>query len=423
MCLATPAKIVGFNQDKILIEKDGATMEVSAFLLPKAKIGDWILYVNDLAIKKIDAEEAREILRLVESPRNKVKTELLSGKFKKIIEKAHQNDLNKGEIIYLLNSEGMEKDALLAEADITRRAFIKDFICIHGIIEFSNYCENDCAYCGLRSANGAIERYRMSIDEIKETAKQAAVEKGYKLLVLQSGEDNFYTDDMLVELIKQIKSVCRVFIFMSCGERGFECYKKMKNAGASGALLRFETSSQSLFTKIHPQGKNLENRIEHLRFLKELGYFITTGSLIGLPGQTIEDLADDILLIAPRAHMVSMGPFIPCDNTPMENCPAGDPEMNLKMIAVLRLLMPTARIPVTTALETLLGEDGRKRALAAGANALMMNLTPKKYRSLYKIYPGRFFDNDSLWQKYGLFKYEESYKMLEERMAKEIKRK
>lgn len=423
MCLAAPAKIVGFNRDKILIKKDGANAEIAALLLPAAKIGDWILYVNDLAIKKIDAREAREILQLLESPRNQINIESLGAEFKKIIEKAHQKNLSKEEIIFLLNREGAEKEALLSEADITRRAFIKDFICIHGVIEFSNHCLNNCAYCGLRSANNNIERYRMSVNEIVETAKTAVIEKGYKLLVLQSSEDSFYTDAILSEMIKRIKAVCRVFIFMSVGERGYACYKKMKTAGASGALLRFETSSPILFKQAHAAGKNFENRVAHLDFLKKLGYFIATGSLIGLPGQTVEDLADDILLTARHAHMVSLGPFVPCDNTPMADIPAGDAEMNLKMIAVLRLLMPTARIPVVTALETLLGEAGRKRALIAGANSLMLNLTPKKYRPLYKIYPNRFFDDNSIWQKYGLFKYEESYKMLEERMAEEIARK
>jgi biotin synthase len=154
--------------------------------------------------------------------------------------------------------------------------------------------------------------------------------------------------------------------------------------------------------------------------MKELGYFVATGSLIGLPNQTAKDLANDIIIIQKWAHMVSMGPFVPCDNTPFAEKPHGDPEMNLKMIAILRLLMPEARIPVTTAFETLVGENGRKQALVSGANSLMFNLTPAKYRSLYQIYPDKFSKKEEMWEKYGLFKYEESYKMLEVRMRQSL---
>tara|TARA_Y100000310_G_scaffold47591_1_gene44151 strand:- start:6377 stop:7165 length:789 start_codon:yes stop_codon:yes gene_type:complete len=261
----------------------------------------------------------------------------------------------------------------------------------------------------------------MNIDEIVKTAHKAVDQRGYKLLVLQSGEDYFYTDEMLCEIIQKIKKKCRVFIFMSIGERGHNCYKKIKQAGASGVLFRFETSNPKLFKKLHPNGKNLKNRFKHLKFMKKLGYFIATGSIIGLPNQTTEDLADDILIMKKWAHMISMGPFVPCNNTPLGSTLNGDPEINLKMIAITRLLMKTARIPVVTAFETLLGEEGRKKALQAGANALMFNLTPAKYRSLYKIYPDKYFKKEDMWEKYGLFKHEESYKMLKQRMQKALK--
>ena len=347
----------------------------------------------------------------------------MADSFKSIIVASKTRDLNKEEIIYLLNTEDQEKAALFSEANIIRKTYLKDFICIHGVIEFSNYCRNDCAYCGLRKQNPKLERYRMNVEEIVSAADKAVNVKGYKLLVLQSGEDSWYTDEILVEIIAKIKKKCQVFIFMSIGERGYDCYKKMKQAGLSGVLFRFETSNPELFKKLHPNGKNLSNRFAHLKFMKELGYFIATGSIIGIPGQTIEDLADDILLMKKYAHMISMGPFVPCEETPLSDARHGDIEINLKMIAILRLLMPKARIPVVTSLETLAGEDGRKRALSAGASSLMLNLTPDKYRPLYKIYSDRFYQEESVWEKYGLFKYEESYKMLEERMrdALEIK--
>lgn len=355
-------------------------------------------------------------------PFQKIDVSKLSAEFKDIIQASKYRDLTKEEIIYLLKTKGLEQKALFSEANLVRKTYIKDFICIHGIIEFSNFCKNDCLYCGLRKENLTLPRYRMNIDEIVDTAYKAVIEAGYKLLVLQSGEDYFYTDDMLEEIIKKIKEKCQVFIFISIGERGYKCYERLKKAGASGVLFRFETSNPKLFKKFHPQGKNLKSRFEHLKFMKELGYFIATGSIIGLPNQTIEDLTKDILFTKKWAHMVSAGPFIPCDNTPLADATHGNIEMNLKTIAILRLMMKSIRIPVVTALETLAGEDGRRKALQAGANSLMFNLTPENYRPFYKIYPDNFFQKETIWQKYGLFKYEESYKMLEERMIKEIKK-
>ena len=419
MCLTIPAQVIKLEDNRAIIRGSDGIKEVKGPLIPNLKVGDWILYISNLALEKISKNDAREIIELLENSQN-VDIAKLSSQFKDIIEASRFRNLTKDEIIYLLNTQGLEKEALFSEANIIRKTYLKDFICIHGIIEFSNYCKNDCLYCGLRKENRALRRYRMSIDEIVDTAERAVHKKGYKLLVLQSGEDYFYTTEILCEIIKKIKKKCRVFIFISIGERNYECYKKMKEVGASGVLFRFETSNPELFKKLHPQGKNFKKRFEHLKFMRELGYFIATGSLIGLPGQTIEDLADDILTMKKWAHMISMGPFLPCDNTPLGNSPAGDVETNFKMSAILRLLMKNVRIPVVTALETLAGEVGRKRALQAGANSLMFNLTPAEYRPLYKIYPDKFYQEESIWEKYGLFKYEESYKMLEERMQKEL---
>lgn len=419
MCLTIPAQVIKLENNHAVIRSSNGIKEVRGLLIPNLKVGDWILYINNLALEKISKNDAQEIIDLLENSQN-VDIAKLSDQFKNIIEASRFRDLTRDEIIYLLNTQGLEKEALFSEANIIRKTYLKDFICIHGIIEFSNFCKNDCLYCGLRKENRALSRFRMSIDEIVGTAEKAVHKKGYKLLILQSGEDYFYTTEILCEIIKKIKKKCRVFIFISIGERDYECYKKMKEAGASGVLFRFETSNPELFKKLHPQGKNFKKRFEHLKFMRELGYFIATGSLIGLPGQTIKDLADDILTMKKWAHMISMGPFLPCDNTPLGSSPCGDVEMNFKMSAILRLLMKKARIPVVTALETLAGEEGRKRALQAGANSLMFNLTPAEYRPLYKIYPDKFYQEESIWEKYGLFKYEESYKMLEERMQKEL---
>jgi len=425
MCLTIPAQIIKLERNQAIIRDSNTAKTVNISLISNLKIGDWILYINDLAVKKISKNDAREISILLKSPR-KINIPELGVRFRNIVKVSHTRDLTKKEIIYLLNADGLEKEALFSEANIIRKAHLKDFICIHGIIEFSNFCKNDCLYCGLRKENQKLKRYRMSVDEIVETAREAVNKKGYKLLVLQSGEDSFYTEEILCKIIKEIKKRCRVFIFMSVGERGCRCYHKMKQAGASGGLFRFETSNPVLFKKLHPQGKDFKSRFKHLEFMKKLGYFVATGSLIGLPDQTIEDLAEDILTMKKWANMISMGPFIPTENTPLAEAPSDEGtkrwkiEMNLKMIAILRLLMPTIRIPVVTALETVVGEEGRRKALWAGANSLMFNLTPSKYRPLYKIYDHKFFQKENLWEKYGLFKNEESYKMLKERTQKEL---
>lgn len=424
MCLTIPKQVISVNKNIVKLVRPGSPQVEDATSLVVVKKGDWVLCINNLILKKISPKDAKEIIELLE-PAKTIDTSKLDSRFKKIIQASKTRKLSKKEILYLLKTKGAEKETLFSEANIVRREHIKDFICIHGIIEFSNFCKNDCAYCGLRNENKTLPRYRMNVDELVRAAEKAVKERGYKLLVLQSGEDSFYTDDMLVEIIKKIKTACRVFIFVSIGEKSRAVYKKIKEAGASGALFRFETSNPKLFKKLHPRGKNLNNRFKHLKFMRELGYFVATGSIIGLPRQTTEDLANDIIATQKWAHMVSIGPYIPMTETPLDksqknsNSHISDSEkieLNLKMIAILRLLMPAARIPVTTAFETLAGEKGRKQALASGANSLMFNLTPAKYRLLYQIYPDKFFKKEEMWEKYGLFKYEESYKMLEARM-------
>lgn len=438
MCLAIPSKVLKIEDNRAIVKSDNHTHKADLSIVKNVKIGDYLLVHGDMALNKIPKKDALKILNFLENR---------SSHGNSVLNFGLKSNLTREKVIYWLKSEGKEKEALFSEANTIRQEALKEFICIHGIIEFSNYCKNNCLYCGLRKENDRLKRYRMKPEEIVKTAGKAVRDKGYKLLVLQSGEDYFYTDEMLADVVRKIKEKYRVFIFVSVGERGYECYKKLKEAGASGVLFRLETSNPKLFKKLHPSksegarskigpcgaSKNLENRLEHLRFMRDLGYFISTGSLIGLPDQTIEDLADDILMIKKWANMVSMGPFIPTAGTPLEKfqiqnskpvCNSQQKiDLNLKMIAILRLMMPQARIPVVTALETLGGgEDIRKKALESGANSLMFNLTPAKYRPLYKIYGKKFYQKENFWEKYGLFKYEESYKMLEERMRRELEK-
>lgn len=419
MCLTIPAKIIKVDSTGVTVESADGTKRLDTPLTPELSVGDWVLFINSLVIRKIEPEDALEILDLLESGKP-VDRSLLSSDFRKSVEAIHSENYDVDDLTYLLETEGDEKEALFMEADTVRRGFLKDFICIHGIIEFSNYCEKDCTYCGLRSDNASVERYRMEPSEIVALAHDAVNSKGYKLLVLQSGEDTFYTPSMTAQIIRDIKKDCRVFIFVSAGARGYGFYEEAKRAGASGVLLRFETSNEGLFNRVHPEGKDFKERFEHLKFLKELGYYVATGSLTGLPGQGIKDIARDILETKRWANMVSTGPFLPSPGTPLSDAVAADPEFQLKVNAVLRLVMKSSRIPVVTALETQSGTEGRRRALRSGANSLMINLTPERYRALYSIYPDKFHDDESVFTKYGLYKYEESFSMLEERMRIEL---
>ncbi len=423
MCLTVPGKVIEIKKQKALLKTPSGVRQINIGLLSRIKVGDWLLSTTDLAIKKIKTKDAEEILELL-AGQKVTDTKNVSLKFRKILQAAQIRNLKKEEIIYLLKSEGQEKEALFSEADAVRKENLKDFICLHAIIEFSNHCANNCFYCGLRRDNKTIARYRMIVPEIVKVADEAVNKIGYKMLVLQSGVDNWYTDEMLVDIIKKIKAKSRCFIFMSVGERSVACYKKMKQAGANGVLFRFETSNQKLYEKLHPEDTlkgGFENRLRLLEEMKKMGYYISSGPIIGLPGQTIEDLADDILMMKKLGiSMVSMGPFLPCGNTPLADKPHGDAELALKMIAVSRLVMPKSRIPVTTALETLDQNGARKKGLQGGANSLMFNLTPAKYRSKYKIYPKKFCGRDKDLEDFALYRGKESWEMLEKEFKKYI---
>lgn len=385
-------------------------------MTPDLKVGDWLLYASNIAVHKVSEEDAMEILALLE-PKSHIDLSLLDKEFLDILKACHTRGLERDEIIRLLKTQDQtELEALFSEANTIRQAHLKDFFCIHGIVEFSSYCVRNCHYCGLRRDSGDVGRYRMSVSEIAGAVEDAVNRRGYKLVVLQSGDDFYYTDDMLVDIIRRIKERDKVFIFMSVGERSFECYKKMKAAGASGVLFRFETSSREIYNSIHP-GQSYDERIAYLNGMKYLGYYVASGFIIGLPGQTLEGIADDIITVKSLGvNMVTVGPFIPSANTPMSERPAGNAMTTLKVIAIARLLMPKAKIPVTTALETIESEEGRRLGLSSGANSLMFNLTPERYRESYRIYPNKYHGKEEMWEKYGLFKEALSYKMLEKKM-------
>ena len=303
-----------------------------------------------------------------------------------IIQKAfNTHTLKKNEMVSILRNNSIN-EALFKAADETRGKFVGDEIHLRGLIEFSNICKRGCKYCGLQSLNKEIERYRISEEEIVQYAKNAA-EMGYKTVVLQSGEDDFYSVDKMCKIISEIKKL-GVVLTLSIGEKTREEYKAYKEAGADRFLLRIETTDEKLYSKMHPN-MNFENRKRCLYDLKELGFETGTGSLVGLPEQTLESLADDILFFKELdADMIGIGPFIPHPNTPLKDAPKGDFTLALKVMAITRLLMPYINIPATTAMETI-HPNGRIIALQSGANVVMPNVTVSEYRKKYEIYPNK----------------------------------
>ena len=299
--------------------------------------------------------------------------------------------MNKQEIIDIL-SDNTKNDWLFNEANQIRHNSVGDDVHLRGLIEFSNICKRQCKYCGLRSENRNIERYRILKDEIL-LYTQKAVKMGYKTIVLQSGEDDFYDSEKMIEIIKSIKEF-DVALTLSIGEKTFEEYKEYKKAGADRYLLRIETTDKELYKEMHPNA-SYENRVRCLEYLKELNYEVGTGCLVGLPNQTIESLADDILFFKEiNADMIGIGPFIPHNETPLKNAHHGDFWLALKVMALTRINMPDINIPATTAMETL-NPNGRIIALNSGANVVMPNVTSTVYRAKYEIYPGKICINEN----------------------------
>lgn len=297
-------------------------------------------------------------------------------------------ELNRNEIVFLLSlKDEKEIEKLYTSADKIRQKYCGDEVHLRGIIEFSNYCDQDCLYCGLQKSNKNLQRYRMTKDEIISTAKRIT-QAGIKTVVLQSGEDHFYSKSLITDIILSIKEKFDPAITLSIGERGRDEYDEWKNAGADRYLLKHETANEKLYSSIHQQEK-LKSRLAHIRYLKKNGYQTGSGNIIGLPGQTYEDITDDILLCKEiECDMCSFSPFIPSDDTPFADVPPADVDLTLKTIAVARIVLKNIHIPTTTALATLI-EDGKEAGLKVGANVIMPNFTPLPYRNNYQIYKNK----------------------------------
>ena len=293
--------------------------------------------------------------------------------------------LTENELVRLLADEAMT-ETLAAAADQVRHDYVGDGVHLRGLIEFSNICRQNCMYCGLRRDNSRTERYRLTADEIVGLARKAKG-YGYHTVVLQSGEAMHVRAARMAEVIRRIKER-DLAVTLSLGERPREDYAAWREAGADRYLLRIETTDQALYEKLDP-GMSWANRDRCLHDLKDLGYEVGTGTLVGLPGQTLAMLARDILYYqAMDADMLGIGPLIPNQETPLGEAKPGDFNLTRRMVSLLRLLLPEANIPATTAMETMVPR-GREVILASGANVVMPNVTEGDYRRKYALYPGK----------------------------------
>lgn len=312
-----------------------------------------------------------------------------------LLTKAYRtHTLSKDEIIFILEHLTESVRALLFELALkTKRAYYGDKVYLRGLIEFSNICRQDCLYCGIRASNSKVKRYRLSLDEILACCDEGYA-LGYRTFVLQSGEDLWYTEDVLLDLVHRIKTKYpEVALTLSIGERDVREYQRFYQAGADRFLMRHETASKYLYERLHPT-MTFENRRACLQALKEIGYETGAGFMVGLPGQTRADLAEDLCYLQElHPDMIGIGPFIPHSETPLGHERGGTVEETLVMVALARLLVPDSLIPATTALGTL-HPEGRELALKAGANVVMPIITPPSVRKQYQLYENKICTED-----------------------------
>ncbi len=306
---------------------------------------------------------------------------------REILERIHQEPREE-DIVYLLSRDSEEeRQELFSFADSVRKRYMGDGVLLRGIVEFSNLCENSCAYCGLNKNNRSLQRYTLSADEVIESVRHIN-SCGIKTVVLQSGEDSSLDPAWLEGIIRRVRGIGDIAVTLSVGERRPEDYRLWRDAGADRYLLKIETSDPDLYGRLHP-GMSFRNRLRCLDDLRELGYQVGCGNIVGLKGQTAQIFARDILFFKNSGFdMIGIGPFIPHGSTGLLHEPSGDVGLTLRVLALTRIVTRTAHLPATTALGSL-GGDFRARGLQAGANVLMPNFTPQPYRKLYEIYPGK----------------------------------
>lgn len=308
-----------------------------------------------------------------------------------LIDRLHkEHTLTRGEFITLIKERDEENASYLAS--LAREKAVKIYgngVFPRGLVEFTNYCKNNCYYCGIQGSNQHANRYRLSKDEIL-SACENGYQLGYRSFVLQGGEDPHYSDDVMVPIVSEIRKRYQdCAITLSLGERSKESYQKLYDAGADRYLLRHEAATPELYQKLHPESLSLENRIQCLWNLKEIGYAVGTGFMVGAPYQTVENLVDDLLFIQKLdPQMVGIGPFVPHHDTKFKDYPSGTVELTTYLTSILRLMNPHLLLPATTALGTI-DPRGREKGILAGANVVMPNLSPVAVRKDYSLYDNK----------------------------------
>ncbi|EHQ90492.1 [FeFe] hydrogenase H-cluster radical SAM maturase HydE [Desulfosporosinus youngiae] len=315
---------------------------------------------------------------------------------KKLIDKLHKTrELEAAELKELLENRSPQlSDYLFAKARAVQAENYGQDVYIRGLIEFTNYCKNDCYYCGIRKSNAKAERYRLSKEEILGCC-EAGYELGFRTFVLQGGEDGYYTEERMTDIIRSIKrNHPDCALTLSLGEKSYETYRAFFEAGADRYLLRHETANGEHYARLHPPKMLLKNRKQCLWDLKEIGYQVGCGFMVGSPFQTTDCLVEDLLFIKElNPHMVGIGPFIPHHDTPLAREKAGDLELVLFLMGLIRLLLPTVLLPATTALGTI-HPEGRELGIRAGGNVVMPNLSPRDVRGKYLLYDNKICTGD-----------------------------
>lgn len=310
-----------------------------------------------------------------------------------LIRMLKDNTISDEQLKILIENSEIETE-LFAEADMLRRKNYGTDVYIRGLIEFTNYCKNNCYYCGIRQNNKNAERYRLSLEEIIKCCDEG-YELGFRTFVLQGGEDLFFTDELICNIVSKIKSKYNdCAVTLSIGEKSYKSYKSYFDAGADRYLLRHETADILHYGKLHPNTMSAENRKQCLENLKEIGYQVGSGFMVGSPYQTTENIISDLRFLQKlKPDMIGIGPFIAHNKTPFADYKNGDLHLCLRLIAILRILFPFALIPATTALGTL-SPQGRELGLQAGANVVMPNLSPVRVRELYQLYDNKICTGD-----------------------------
>lgn len=305
-----------------------------------------------------------------------------------------ENNLEKEELLYILeNIDENSRQYLMDKAHSTRMKIYDDKVYMRGLIEISNYCKRFCKYCGINAQNKNVDRYRLTLEQILHCA-EIGYDLGYRTFVLQGGEDSYYTDEKIVEIVTSIKSKYPdVAITLSIGEKSYESYKKYYDAGADRYLLRHETANKELYESIHINSI-FEERIESLKNLKKIGYQVGAGFMVGIPNQTKENLVEDLIFLKQlQPEMIGIGPFIPHKDTVYKDEIGGTLEDTITMVALTRLMLPNALLPATTALGSI-DPMGREKGIKAGGNVVMPNLSPTNVREKYSLYDGKICTGD-----------------------------